>query len=132
MVSLVFIAGELLSQNNPDYDQLKKVVDNYNEELPYDFGENFTVTKIFIDEKYYTMEYEIKNISYFRRVSNNKHGKKTIMSELTKDVVFPDLAKLILACNLEIRYLYVYKQDGLEHNIIISRKDIKKILKWIS
>lgn len=130
-IFFLLVVGNIFSQSNSPYDDIVKIAERENELCPID-SQGTKLTRVYLEEIYYTVVGEVENIKTFRVLRDRKKAiKKGMISQLKviNDSDFMDLANLLIICNMEIRYIYVYKPKGWETDIILTKKDLKKILK---
>lgn len=126
----IFITGDAFSQTNSPLNDLEKIVERDNNMFPVDIDGLATGTKAYLEESYYTMICEVNDISIFGKLRDYKKIiKESIIKQLSYDSDFIDTARLLLHVNKEMKYIYVYKPKGWETEIIITKKDLKKMLK---
>lgn len=129
-IFLFVVAGNLFSQNSNAYEELVKVVERERAQLPINMGEQGSIVNAYLEGAYYTTVCEINNRSLFITMSSNeKVVKKSIINQLSQDSDAINTARLLIACNKEIKYVYVYKPRNWQTEIIITQKDLKKLAK---
>lgn len=126
----ILITGNVFSQTNSPLNDLEKIVERDNNMLPVDIDGLGTMIKVYLEESYYTMIGEVNDMSIFGKLRDYKKIiKESIIKQLSYDSDFIDTARLLLNVNKEMKYIYVYKPKGWETEIIITKKDLKKMLK---
>lgn len=130
LVPLLVVVGNVFAQTGNPSEELARIVERDNAQIPLDFGSQGTATKAFLEDGFYVMVCEINDKKIFYELINSKKFiKKYMMRQLALNDVFIDDAKILLACQKEMKYVYVCKPNGRKTEIILTKKDLKKIIK---
>lgn len=90
---------------------------------------NCTITKTYIEGDFYVIDFVIDSpVSFSNLMSNKKVMKQNTYKALKSDPQFVYTANLLIDCNKELKYKYISKMHGHVLEIIITRKDLKKLV----
>lgn len=130
-ISIFIICGSVFAQSS-SYEELIRYIEKQNTVLPCtgQIGEyKFTMVKANIDGKYFRYSADIYDKSLYNTLSSQYRFaiKDNIIKTLKADSESLYLIKLLLACDLELKYVYTYKKKEVVY--LIDKDELKKMLK---